>query len=116
QVGAVRHTIEEARKYRGRSTWLDLVYFLHHRRLNSMPLQQMEPIRPDPMKYVLITPAHNEEAFIPKTLASMVDQTVPPERWDIVDDGSMDRTPEIVEEYATRFPWIELVRYHERQD
>ena len=68
------------------------------------------------MKYVLITPAHNEEAFIPKTLASMVAQTVPPERWVIVDDGSMDRTPEIVEEYATRFPWIELVRYHERQD
>jgi glycosyltransferase involved in cell wall biosynthesis len=81
-----------------------------------MPVQQTEPTRPDPMKYVLITPAHNEEAFIPKTLASMVAQTVPPERWVIVDDGSMDRTPEIVEEYATRFPWIELVRHHERQD
>jgi glycosyltransferase involved in cell wall biosynthesis len=78
----------------------------------------MEPIRPNfrPMKYVLITPAHNEETFIPKTLASMVAQTVPPERWVIVDDGSMDRTPEIVEEYAKRYPWIELVRRHQRQD
>ncbi len=52
------------------------------------------------MKYVLITPAHNEEAFIQKTLDSMVAQTVLPERWVIVDDGSTDRTAEIVESYA----------------
>src|SRR5437867_4897042 len=68
------------------------------------------------MKYVLITPAHNEEAFIEKTLASMVAQTVPPERWVIVDDGSMDHTAEIVEEYAKRYAWIELVRRQQRQD
>src|SRR6266480_5303813 len=68
------------------------------------------------MKYVLITPAHNEEAFIEKTLASMVAQTVPPERWVIVDDGSMDHTAEIVEEYAKRYAWIELVPRHQRQD
>ena len=41
------------------------------------------------MKYVLITPAHNEEAFIEKTLDSMVAQTLLPERWVIVDDGSI---------------------------
>ena len=44
------------------------------------------------MKYVLITPAHNEAAFIQKTLDSMVAQTLLPERWVIVDDGSTDRT------------------------
>ena len=62
------------------------------------------------MKYVLITPAKNEEAFIRKTLDSVVSQTALPERWVIVDDGSTDRTAEIVETYATRHPWIELVR------
>ena len=62
------------------------------------------------MKYVLITPARNEERFIAKTLESMVAQTLPPERWVIVDDGSTDKTAEIVEPYAARFPWIELVR------
>jgi glycosyltransferase involved in cell wall biosynthesis len=62
------------------------------------------------MKYVLITPARNEEAFIEKTLDSMVAQTVLPERWVIVDDGSTDRTAELVESYAKRHPWIELVR------
>ncbi len=58
------------------------------------------------MKYVLITPAHNEEAFIEKTLAAMVTQTMLPERWVIVDDGSMDKTAEIVESYTQRYPWI----------
>jgi glycosyltransferase involved in cell wall biosynthesis len=62
------------------------------------------------MKYVLITPAHNEEAFIEKTVASVVGQTVLPERWVIVDDGSTDRTAEIVDSYTQRYPWIELIR------
>ena len=63
-----------------------------------------------PMKYVLITPARNEEAFIRKTLDSVVAQTALPERWVIVDDSSTDRTAEIVESYTRRHPWIELVR------
>jgi glycosyltransferase involved in cell wall biosynthesis len=68
------------------------------------------------MKYVLITPAHNEEAFIAKTIESMIAQIVPPERWVIVDDGSRDRTAEIVQNYVVRFPWIELVRRSPRLD
>jgi len=66
------------------------------------------------MKYVLITAARNEEAFIRKTLDAVVAQTLLPERWVIVDDGSTDHTAEIVESYAKRHPWIELVR--RRQD
>jgi len=62
------------------------------------------------MKYVLITPARNEERFITKTLDSMVAQTLLPERWVIVDDGSTDRTAEIVESYEKRYPWVELIR------
>jgi glycosyltransferase involved in cell wall biosynthesis len=68
------------------------------------------------MKYVLITPAHNEEAFIERTLASMVAQTRLPERWVIVDDGSTDRTAQIVEAYASRYQWIELSRTPQRTD
>jgi glycosyltransferase involved in cell wall biosynthesis len=68
------------------------------------------------MKYVLITPARNEEAFIEKTLASMLAQTMSPERWVIVDDGSTDKMAEIVENYARRCPWIEIVRRPQRLD
>ena len=68
------------------------------------------------MKYVLITPAHNEEAYIEKTLASMVVQTMLPQRWVIVDDGSTDHTAEIVQGYAKQFRWIELIQRPQRQD
>jgi glycosyltransferase involved in cell wall biosynthesis len=66
------------------------------------------------MKYVLITPAHNEEAFIERTLTSVLAQTLLPERWVIVDDGSTDRTAEIVESYTKRHAWIELIRRPQR--
>ena len=68
------------------------------------------------MKYVLVTPARNEEAFIGKTLDSMVSQTVLPEKWVIVDDGSTDSTAQLVEKYARDNPWIELVRRTQRSD
>ena len=69
-----------------------------------------------PVKYVLITPARNEDSFITKTLDSVVTQTVLAERWVIVDDGSTDETAEIVSRYAVRYPWIELIRLPQRQD
>ena len=68
------------------------------------------------MRYVLVTPARNEERFIAKTLESMVAQTMPPERWVIVDDGSTDKTSEIVQRYAGAYPWIQLVRLPQHAD
>ncbi len=68
------------------------------------------------MRYVLITPAHNEERFIPKTLESMAAQTLLPERWIIVNDGSTDKTADIAADYAQRFPWIQLVHRSPRLD
>jgi glycosyltransferase involved in cell wall biosynthesis len=68
------------------------------------------------MKYVLISPARNEEALIVRTLNSVVSQTLLPERWVIVDDGSTDRTPEIVKKFTERHPWAELVCRPQRHD
>jgi biofilm PGA synthesis N-glycosyltransferase PgaC len=68
------------------------------------------------MDYVLITPARNEEALIRHTLDSVVAQTQRPLRWAIVDDGSTDRTPEIVEEYSKRHGWVVLLRQPPRLD
>ena len=68
------------------------------------------------MKYVLISPARNESAFIEKTLVSMTKQTLLPERWVIVDDGSSDGTVEIVKKYIDRYRWIELVQRPQRLD
>lgn len=66
--------------------------------------------------YVLITPARNEEAFIAKTIESMIHQTYLPLRWIIVNDGSTDATARIVEGYAATYNWIELVNVPVRND
>jgi len=68
------------------------------------------------MKYYVITPAKNEERFITFTLESMIKQTLKPEKWVIVDDGSTDRTKEIVEKYAKDHAWIEIVSMHNKQE
>lgn len=61
------------------------------------------------MKYAIIIPAHNEEAFIGLTLASLVQQTLLPSQLIVVDDNSTDRTSTIISEYAEKHPFIQLV-------
>lgn len=65
-------------------------------------------------RYVLITPARNEAQFIELTLKSVTEQTVRPEKWVVVSDGSTDKTDDIVASYAAQHAWIELVRMPER--
>jgi poly-beta-1,6-N-acetyl-D-glucosamine synthase len=67
------------------------------------------------LKYVLITSARNEEAFVELTIQSVIRQTVRPVKWVIVSDGSIDRTDEIVTAYTREHEWIELLRMPERQ-
>jgi glycosyltransferase involved in cell wall biosynthesis len=68
------------------------------------------------LDYVLITAARNEAAFIENTIRSVVAQTVRPQRWVIVSDGSTDRTDDLVKAYAARHDWIDLLRMPERRD
>lgn len=66
--------------------------------------------------YVLITPARNEEAFIEKTIESVIHQTSLPLKWVIVDDGSTDKTTEIVGRYLAQHSWIEMVQMPQRRN
>src|ERR1700723_1249079 len=56
----------------------------------------------------LVTPARNEEAFIAKTIESVIRQTVLPMKWVIVNDGSTDSTGSIAGKYAASHNWIEV--------
>jgi glycosyltransferase involved in cell wall biosynthesis len=60
--------------------------------------------------YVLITAARNEEAYIEKTIRSVIAQTILPVKWVIVSDGSTDHTDEIVKQYADSHDFILLLR------
>ena len=61
------------------------------------------------MAYALISPCRNEQDYMRRTLDSVVAQTVRPDVWVVIDDGSTDRTPEILAEYAAAHDWIKVV-------
>jgi len=65
-------------------------------------------------RYCVITPCRDEAIHARRTLDAVTKQTEPPARWIIVDDGSTDATPQILAEYAARFPWIRVVRRPDR--
>lgn len=59
-------------------------------------------------RYLLITSAYNEAAFIAQTIESISKQDILPVQWIIVDDGSTDGTCDIVSHYQEKFPYISL--------
>ncbi|SKB77752.1 Glycosyl transferase family 2 [Salegentibacter holothuriorum] len=62
------------------------------------------------MKIYIIIPAYNEAAFIGKTLQSLISQSHRAHKIVVVDDGSSDRTPEIISEIAKKHPEISLIK------
>lgn len=68
------------------------------------------------LKYAVISPVRNEAAYIEQTLQSMVNQTIPPCEWIIVNDKSTDNTAEIVAHYAEQYDWLKLVNREKREN
>jgi len=65
-------------------------------------------------RYVVVTPVRDEQSYLPLTIESMVRQTIRPQEWIIVNDGSKDKTPEIIEEASRQNPWIRGVTREDR--
>ena len=74
-----------------------------------------ELLRVNPSRrYLLISPCRDEAQYLRRTLESVAAQSVQPTAWVIVDDGSTDETPAILEEYARRLPYLCVVRRTDR--
>lgn len=56
------------------------------------------------MKYYVVIPAHNEEAFLADTLNSVLRQSLQPQKAIIVNDNSTDGTEAIINEFTTLSP------------
>ena len=63
-------------------------------------------------KIAVIIIAKNEEKFIGKTIDSLYDQNLKPDRIIVVDDGSTDKTSEIVSQYKE----IEIIQRKNRKE
>ena len=61
------------------------------------------------VKYIIITPAYNEVEYIERTFKGVLAQSVLPDKWVIVDDGSTDDTANVIQQYAAEHKWIQYV-------
>lgn len=57
---------------------------------------------------VVISPVRDETRTLELTINSMLAQSCRPQEWVIVDDGSSDDTPEIIQRYAAEYDFIHL--------
>jgi len=63
---------------------------------------------------VAVTPARNEARWLPVLITAMGKQTLKPDLWMVVDDGSSDNTPDLLREFAEDHAWVELRRRGDR--
>jgi glycosyltransferase involved in cell wall biosynthesis len=61
------------------------------------------------IRYAIISPVRNESLHIEKTILAVISQTIQPEKWIIVNDGSTDNTSDIVRKYSLIHKWIHLI-------
>ena len=66
-------------------------------------------------EYIVITPARDEERFLPQLIASVVAEKHVPKRWTIIDDCSTDATAGIIDAAAVRNSWIKPVHLGSRR-
>ena len=62
------------------------------------------------VSYAIVTAAYNEAKIIENTLRSVAAQTIQPEAWVVVSDGSTDETDGIVRRHAARLPCMQVIR------
>ena len=61
-------------------------------------------------EFVIIAPCRDEAKFMRRTLDSVAAQTIPPKLFVVVDDGSTDETPAILDDYTKKLPYLKIVR------
>jgi biofilm PGA synthesis N-glycosyltransferase PgaC len=61
-------------------------------------------------RLLLITPARDEAEHLERTIRAVAAQTRRPDLWLLVDDGSTDGTPEILERWANELPFLRVLQ------
>lgn len=60
--------------------------------------------------YILIMPVKNEEKILCDVIESVINQTLKPTFWLIIDDGSTDSSPKIIKDFVSKHNWIKTIR------
>jgi poly-beta-1,6-N-acetyl-D-glucosamine synthase len=59
--------------------------------------------------YAVVTPARDEAANLPRLAACLAAQTIRPQAWNIVDNGSSDGTLELARRLAAEHDWVHIL-------
>ncbi|SDF24653.1 Glycosyl transferase family 2 [Methanolobus vulcani] len=59
--------------------------------------------------YIIVTPCKNEEDSLVQVAEAIANQTIKPLLWVIVDDGSTDFTPKILDDLSNKYEWIHCI-------
>jgi biofilm PGA synthesis N-glycosyltransferase PgaC len=65
--------------------------------------------KPVQINHIVVTPCKNEEKYIPSLIHSMLNQTIRPKEWIIVDDGSNDNSCNIIKDMTMNEKWIKCI-------
>jgi glycosyltransferase involved in cell wall biosynthesis len=65
-------------------------------------------------RYVIVSPVRDEQLNLERTIQSVAQQSMLPAQWIIVNDGSTDRTGEILEAAAKTHSWLSVMHRPDR--
>ena len=60
------------------------------------------------MSYAVVTPARNEAGALPTLAESLAAQSLRPARWIVVENGSTDETPRVLQALTQQVPFLEV--------
>jgi len=61
-------------------------------------------------KYILISPVYNEEDHLDALVQAVVNQTILPQIWLFVNDGSTDATGDLIDRYSAQYEFVGQLR------
>jgi glycosyltransferase involved in cell wall biosynthesis len=71
----------------------------------------------DDYSYIIVTPCKNEEVSLPGLIDSIINNTIKPKLWVIVDDGSTDSTPLILNQLKEENDFVQIIKnQHSKRD
>ncbi len=71
-----------------------------------MEAVEAKPAQADHTRYIIISPVRNEAEYLDETIRCVVQQTIRPLQYILVNDGSSDATLEIITRWSRQHPWI----------